>query len=339
MGNCLVCGKVGLTDTVETCPQCGADLKCFKLLDTLHEEAVIREVSQEIVDLKEQTKVLISSLDTIREKPNTAKNKTWPYFQWVLLILFLMIVWLVYRDWLVTQLFNERVEQIELQIETEVATQKQVRTEIKTSSVEQKPMTRQSSRLIIQFGQRLDAIEKMLTVMVDQQESISNDLEAIGNSSSVISETFIAAKPQVQSNSILLKVAQKTADSTDDKVFFYYQFQGNETLWSIAKHLYGKGIFFPLLLEYNPGLGIYYDSNFTSLKILKDRKKAIKQLRRLIVKTDEGRLFRYRVAAGDRWQTLSKRFYGNSAQTDQLIALNNNVPLTVGTRILIPLPE
>ncbi len=334
MKNCLVCGKVGLAEAAEKCPQCGADLECFKLLDTLHEEAVIREVSQEIVDLKEQTKAVISSLDTIHETSNTPKNNAWPHHQWMLfLVIILLTVWLVYRDWIAIQQFNDRIEQVNLQIATVAATQKSVLTKIDTASAEQEPVTAPSHRLITLFDQRLETVKKMLTVMMDQRKSIGNDLESMGEASSAFS------KPHTPSDPIPVAANQKVAGSNDDNAFYYYPSQGHETLWSIAKRHYGNGVFYPLLLEYNPGLGIYNDSGSKSLKILKDRKKATAQLRALIVKTDEGSLLRYRVAPGDRWSVLSKRFYGNGTQTARLIALNDNAPLTVDTRILIPLLE
>lgn len=40
MKACPVCGKVGLTGDEGACPQCNADLECFDLLDSLHEEVV-----------------------------------------------------------------------------------------------------------------------------------------------------------------------------------------------------------------------------------------------------------------------------------------------------------
>lgn len=42
--DCPVCGKAGLDMGVKRCPQCGADLECFALLDMLKEDKPMTEL-------------------------------------------------------------------------------------------------------------------------------------------------------------------------------------------------------------------------------------------------------------------------------------------------------
>src|SRR2546425_10778125 len=47
--DCPVCGKTALADHLAQCPQCNADLECFRLLEALYEEQSTPGVEAEVV--------------------------------------------------------------------------------------------------------------------------------------------------------------------------------------------------------------------------------------------------------------------------------------------------
>src|SRR6266702_2393008 len=47
--DCPVCGKTDLADHLAQCPQCNADLECFRLLEALYEEQSTPGVEAEVV--------------------------------------------------------------------------------------------------------------------------------------------------------------------------------------------------------------------------------------------------------------------------------------------------
>src|SRR2546427_11359055 len=47
--DCPVCGKTALADRLAQCPQCNADLECFRLLEALYEEQSTPGVEAEVV--------------------------------------------------------------------------------------------------------------------------------------------------------------------------------------------------------------------------------------------------------------------------------------------------
>jgi LysM repeat protein len=119
----------------------------------------------------------------------------------------------------------------------------------------------------------------------------------------------------------------------------YHEPQPNESLWDIASQYYQQGTLYPVLLETNPGLGIYFDPDYGKLRILKDRQAAKDLFARWVFTSGAKTFFRYPVQAEDTWETLSERFYGRVNEAASLQALNANIPLRPGTRVTVPLPE
>ena len=120
--------------------------------------------------------------------------------------------------------------------------------------------------------------------------------------------------------------------------FRYYQPPDHRSLPAIAERCYGDKTYYPLLLEYNPGLGFHYTPTFGPLKVIKDPEAARARLQELIITIGKQRLMRYRVMPGDSWSILSRRLFGDVDHSAHLKALNSDLPLTEGERILIPLP-
>nr|WP_240905980.1 LysM peptidoglycan-binding domain-containing protein [Thiorhodococcus mannitoliphagus] len=116
----------------------------------------------------------------------------------------------------------------------------------------------------------------------------------------------------------------------------HHHLRPDETLWSIAKRYYGHGWLYPVLIEQNPGLGVYH-GGVGMLSLFADPARALDLYRQITPPGAEGRLFRYQVQPGDDWHGLARRFLGRPRRAPELIALNPGSDLAPGSRILIPL--
>src|SRR3989442_10376876 len=79
--DCPVCGKTDLADHLAQCPQCNADLECFRLLEALYEEQstpgveaeVVRSLSRRVEDIC----LLFARLqDSLQQVQQTPKRRT-----------------------------------------------------------------------------------------------------------------------------------------------------------------------------------------------------------------------------------------------------------------------
>src|SRR2546426_6684516 len=79
--DCPVCGKTALADHLAQCPQCNADLECFRLLEALYEEQstpgveaeVVRSLSRRVEDIW----LLLQPLqDSLHHGQQTAQRRT-----------------------------------------------------------------------------------------------------------------------------------------------------------------------------------------------------------------------------------------------------------------------
>jgi len=68
--------------------------------------------------------------------------------------------------------------------------------------------------------------------------------------------------------------AAKKEESSKEPEFWIYNAKEDDTLWDIAEKYYGKGGYYPVLLEHNPHIGIYDIGKGVALNILKNRDDA-----------------------------------------------------------------
>ncbi|MCP4699606.1 MAG: hypothetical protein GY862_22565, partial [Gammaproteobacteria bacterium] len=90
-----------------------------------------------------------------------------------------------------------------------------------------------------------------------------------------------------------------------EQAFLIHEAGKNETLWDVAEKHYRQGVFYPVLLEHNPGAGVYLGSE--KLKVLKDRKKAQQLFDELVFTKNKRLFFRYKVNKEDSWEKISGR--------------------------------
>jgi hypothetical protein len=329
---CPVCGKAGLVDEEGECPQCNADLECFDLLDSLHEEVITppppTSDSKETKELAE----IRTSLRGFREALDNLQTRSgWRRYGLSVLLLFILsaLILFLYREFTMEQRFYDQLSQLEtlnppLDAQGEIRVRAELRASIEATTQRLVAMDQKLSNLsanhdtvIKRFSTTLKQLSRISKRLVSLEEKPS-DLTVVGSSSTA-------------ANTVALGTAH-------EDMFIYHKPRKGETLWSIAKRYYNSGYFYPVLLEHNPGLGIYFDQSYGRIKVLKDRQLAKQLLTEVRVIRGKHTLFRYKIVEGDTWERMSKRFFGYTGNVCELIALNPRVGLVTGNRLLVPLP-
>jgi nucleoid-associated protein YgaU len=182
---------------------------------------------------------------------------------------------------------------------------------------------------------RLGAMENALSTVSAAQEAtggrLTATLEDLNRISVRLSGLTAAPSPSAEEAAV-------PAGPVGEAMFLYHEPRKGETLWSIAKRYYGKGGFYPVLLEHNPGLGIYFDPDYGGIRVLKDRQRAKEVFAAVMSSRGNSTLFRYRVVEGDTWEQVSRRLFGHASKATELATLNPSIGLVAGERVFVPLP-
>ena len=122
---------------------------------------------------------------------------------------------------------------------------------------------------------------------------------------------------------------------SQDTAFWTYTANENDTLWGIAKKYYGSGHYYPVLLEHNPLVEIYNVGDGVCLRILKYPGLA-KEINKSITEREGSKLyFHYSVAEGDTLGSLACKFYKTRDMLKRITDLNSDMKLQPGERIRI----
>jgi LysM repeat protein len=332
MKDCPVCGKGGVADNARECAQCNADLECFDLLDSLHEEVVTLGRSEPGLACTKELENIRVSLNGIRETLERWHKSGWMRTYGMAALFasgIAALLLLLYRDFSDEHRLDGRISQLEA----------------RTSPVDVEAKTKELSGLIAKteaITQRLDAMENGLSAVSANQEAVSGrfsvtleELNKMSERLASLQEGFPALTAERSSSAAEPAVP---SDLAPEDMFVYHEPRNGDTLWSIARRHYDNGRFYPVLLEHNPGLGIYFDPGYGRIKILKNRRLAEEVLADVIA-VREGRTgFRYKVVEGDTWERISERFFGQVNKATELARLNSPVDLVPGQRVFVPLP-
>lgn len=306
--DCPVCGKTGLAEHLVQCPQCNADLECFRLLDALYEAQATPGVDGEAVEglsrrVDDLGAVLHGLQDGMRQWQRVAGRRT------AMLILGLASLVLV----IAAGFWRLDVRVDRPQKPAEVVPSAALLAELASERPPEKALREAVAQAVAgidQVGQRVAALEQRVAELADQAEAV--DIKAPA-----------AAEPE------------------QTPAFLYYEPHKNESLWLIAQKYYQQGALYPALLETNPGLGIYFDPDDGPFRLPPTRQAAEAIVARVVFTKDAKRFFRYQVQVADTWQSIAKRFYGDGQgdDADWLQALNADAQPQPGTRVVVPLRE
>ncbi|MES9901465.1 MAG: LysM peptidoglycan-binding domain-containing protein, partial [Sedimenticola sp.] len=182
-------------------------------------------------------------------------------------------------------------------------------------------------------------IEAQLAHLNQQQEAIQKVLAAAPTAqlttvSALVEKEPVTSQPGEPSTTSALPVVLTPAATP---TFTVYHAAPTETLWRIAQRFYGKGNYYPVLLEDNPGLTIHGSPDSRNLRIA-SQLEHVKEIYQRLVFSEDGRiLFRYQARVGDSWRSLARDFYGNERRTNELTKLHGLSQPEPGQRLAIPL--
>ena len=116
-----------------------------------------------------------------------------------------------------------------------------------------------------------------------------------------------------------------------------YEVGENETLWRIAEKCYGSGFYFPVLMELNPGLGVYNLEKGERLKIFKDADRAEQLYHQIIHVAGKRVWYGYRVIKGDSFKGITAKLYGSEGTAKRIMRDNPHASFQPGERIRVEL--
>ena len=94
--------------------------------------------------------------------------------------------------------------------------------------------------------------------------------------------------------------------------FKTYRIKNRDTLWSIARDLYGSGFLYPVLLVHNPDIHIYNIRPNDQLRYLCDPSQARTIYKDAIGKKQNSLYLKYMVRPGDTRSEIAKRYCPNN---------------------------
>lgn len=317
MKDCPVCKRPGLADGLQHCPQCNANLECFDLLDALQEPQTSGGRASALVNGK---RALLTALLTIL--PLVALGLAGGHYLGARI------------DGLAAALAGPEGPSRRAWSRSLIATQALATgladVERQIARVGDRQASAGTFWNELRLGERLSTIEQRIQGLEKGVADLGHQQHATRTK-----VTVGASKPSSLSGS---PAAAPNIPASD---FAEYIPLPDETLWSIARRFYGKGIYYPILLEDNPRLAVHGSRDGRGIRIARERRQAWERYRRLVVTRDGRTLFHYRVKAGDSWRSLAHAFYGDERRTAELAELNQATegvePPPAGKRVLIPL--
>lgn len=354
--NCPVCNRVGLSDALHACPQCDADLTCFKLLETLQEDeaGATRPRTLSVGHLmtvvilmvlvmagglvfyhQGVVKVYLGQRQTIVATHSPDPDRSKERFELL--------------DTLAS--FNERMTHLQRQVDT-------LQTWQATSA---RQRAHPVADAVVSMAERLTHLERQVDVLRTPRPTVVRQSTALATTTVTVAPitrdtapvtTVIDAAPATTTvgtapatATVDAAPATTTVDATSTTLdavpavtavtqerFFRYQTRPTSTLWTIAEKFYGRGVLYPLLMEYNPKLGIIM-TQLDTVRILKDNAAAVAFFNRFSFRVKGRTFFRYKVGPDESWAHIAWKFYGDRRRAARLRSWNPRTELAAGIRI------
>ena len=90
--------------------------------------------------------------------------------------------------------------------------------------------------------------------------------------------------------------------------FKTYRAKENDTLWDISQAFYGRGTYYPVLLEHNPDLGIFDISGRDTLRYLCDKRQVSQIYKKITAMKKNRRYWKYTLRPGDTRASVTERY-------------------------------
>ncbi|MCK5507905.1 MAG: LysM peptidoglycan-binding domain-containing protein [Desulfobacterales bacterium] len=297
---CPVCGLSSIPSNRVRCPQCDADLTCFMVLDSLHDEPV---------------------------RKNTGSRKQVILLVAASFVLCLVYVLSAYQLYSLKQLENRVLDRKTSFIDTgpDAGLKRFVINQPKahTNGVA-------GNKPIIKIKENIE--RQSVPVKLSEKADIGTGLDSVS--------VKLSKKADIGTglDEVPVKVLKKADIGTgldEDSKFLTYRATEKDTLWSISQKYYGLGDYYPVLLEHNCHLGIYDIGDGIQIKILKDTAMARDIYKKITEKKGDSIYWYYTVAEGDTLQLVAGKFYKTKNMIKLITDLNQELDLSPGQRIRI----
>lgn len=283
---CPVCHFEHIPEDSDNCPQCDSDLVCFKLLEAL---ADVPEESKPDPSgsADKQTFGLKASEPDVGK---TGKSNT----PWVVFVLVGIILTLFCFLGYTGHRFGVMESKVQ-KIDTDMGQVKNI-------------VNMEPNRIItrLEAGTRqINQLEKRVEELVEMTKK--RELKSIPNVSKIetIPKTETVSKTPGDQN------------TGETPCFKTYHAKDEDSLWSIARDLYGSGTLYPILMENNPDLHIYSIGSKDSMRYLCDKALAAHMYKTIIGYKQNRPFWKYKVRSGDTRKDIIKRYCLN--QKDCLV--------------------
>jgi LysM repeat protein len=158
----------------------------------------------------------------------------------------------------------------------------------------------------------------------------------------IIEDKPMLAEKKIDPPQLIASVEKRVVETPPTKEkhpeevqFWRYNAKKEDTLWDIAKKYYGKGAYYPVLLEHNPHVGLYTIGTGVTLNILKNGENASKIYKKIIIRKDGHFFWRYSVAAGDTLQAIIQKYYKKGQAKSDIPNVDKSSELKPGEKIWI----
>lgn len=301
---CPICNLDHIPYERDLCPQCDADLTCFKALDRLAGAVAPNSDRNRAISPNHHPKRKHPAMVVFLVGGLALLGMGFMGFG------FYKIQMIYSRLTLQQTAFKQAVDTMLARFDLILAKQDQIVARI----------TQQ-----LEFERQLSAIKKMPSVQTDaQSDSDAKKGEGAGPGSFDGQSLRDALRPKVESKG-------------GDRLFDFYQASDTDTLWSISERFYGAGYLYPVLLEHNPELSIYHINKKDRIAILKDAKEARRIYQTITVWDDKHLYWYYTTRSGDTPTIIKTRYCTERECLPAAFDFNPNAQIPPGTKVKLQL--
>jgi nucleoid-associated protein YgaU len=370
--SCPICGLENISADQVRCPQCDADLACFKVLDAIPEESppvkaepppiITRKIAiaaallillilgflvfqfYRFKTLEAQNAELLAESKKLREQSSKLEAET--------LKLTAQYEKLSHQN-VTTESLNGKTEEqpseIALAKPEQNLSPKVEEAETQADNVQDKPAVddsgitpgikeaeSQAEENQLQQEPAVATSEQRLRPKIEKTGKQAEAGKIFSDQLQEKSDIEKSEQPPVSQKAEAAEKQSETAKRSPDRSGFWsYEATEKDTLWDVAEKFYGAGYYYPVLLEHNPHIGIYSVGKGSRLKILHNIDQVKSIYRRITVKEGYEIYWNYTIVEGDTLQSVAERFYKAEDVKKQLSVSDSEAELQPGKKIRI----
>ena len=301
---CPVCNLDHIPYRHDLCPQCDADLTCFKALDRL-------------------TAAVAPNSNPLSPPSHEPKQKHGTMIAFMVIGLALLGMGFMGFVFYKIQTIYSRLT---LQ---QTAFKRAVDTMVSRADL----IVAKQDQIVLRLAQQLEYERRLLAAK--QTPAAQTDAKSAINIKKRGAFEAGSFKGQIWRDAHIK--ASKVESNETDRLFDFYQASDTDTLWGIAERFYGAGYLYPVLLEYNPELSIYHISRRDRIAILKDLKEARRIYQAVTVYEDKQLYWYYTVRSGDTPSNIKTRYCTEQDCLPAIFDPNSNAEIPLGIKVKIGL--